>query len=212
MIINLNHTLCTFNSYPNYVKFTWSIFLYFILSSVDLSMFFFTLPYKCVWISKYLNAVNLSEFASFYGLWSFVILLDKPEIVDLKKSSFTSKNCRGDIISFNCSADANPSMTSYQLFENETAILDTNPSGMWNRKLPTGGVFMYKCVAINYLGSEDSLPVIVEVNGTLNCAVYWICEAYFLCVHLSVYINLLVTLYIRPKSFICILRRHKGSS
>ena len=159
----------------------------------------------------HLNAVNLSEFASFYGLWSFVILLDKPEIVDLKKSSFTSKNCRGDIISFNCSADANPSMTSYQLFENETAILDTNPSGMWNRKLPTGGVFMYKCMAINYLGSEDSLPVIVEVNGTLNCAVYWICEAYFLCVHLSVYINLLVTLYIRPKSFICILRTHKGS-
>ena len=87
--------------------------------------------------------------------------------MDLKKSSFTSKNCRGDIISFNCSADANPLVTSYQLFENETAILDTNPSGMWNRKLPTGGVFMYKCMANNYLGSEDSLPVIVEVNGTL---------------------------------------------
>ena len=116
---------------------------------------------------KHLNAVNLSEFASFYGHWSFVILLDKPENVDLKKSSFTSKNCRGDIISFNCSADANPSVTSYKLFENETAILDTNPSGMWNRKLPTGGVFMYKCMANNYLGSEDSLPVIVEVNGTL---------------------------------------------
>ena len=120
---------------------------------------------------KHLNAVNLRLFASFYGHWSFVILLDKPETVDLKKSSFTSKNCRGDIISFNCSADANPLVTSHQLFENETAILDTNPSGMWNRKLPTGGVFMYKCMANNYLGSEDSLPVIVEVNGTLNCAV-----------------------------------------
>ena len=105
---------------------------------------------------KHLNAVNLSEFASFYGQWSFVILLDKPENVDLKKSSFTSKNCRGDIISFNCSADANPSVTSYKLFENETAILDTNPSGMWNRRLPAGGVFMYKCMANNYLGSEDS--------------------------------------------------------
>ena len=156
IIINLNHTLCTFNSYPNYVKSTRSIFLNFILSSVDLSMFLFTLPYN---------------FASFYGHWSFVILLDKPETVDLKKSSFTGKNCRGDIISFNCSADANPLVTSYQLFENETAILDTNPSGMWNRKLPTGRVIMYKCMANNYLGSEDSLSVIVEVNGTLNCAV-----------------------------------------
>ena len=116
---------------------------------------------------KHLNAVYLSEFASFHGHWSFVILLDKPETVDLKKSSFTSKNCRGDIISFNCSADANPFVTSYQLFENETAILDTNPSGMWNRRLPAGGVFIYKCMANNYLGSEDSLPVIVEVNGTL---------------------------------------------
>ena len=130
------------------------------------------------------------SFASFYGLWSFVILLNKPEIVDLKKSSFTSKNCRGDIISFNCSADANPSMTSYQLFENETAILDTNPSGIWNRKLPTGGVFMYKCMANNYLGSEDSLPVIVKVNGTLNCAVYWICEAYFSYLFLRTFISL----------------------
>ena len=131
-------------------------------------MFFFTLYYKCVRIYK---TPERSEFASFFGHWSYVILLDKPEIVDLKTSSFTGTNCQGDIISFNCSADANPSVTSYQLFENETAILDTNPSGMWNRKLPTGGVFMYKCMANNYLGSEDSLPVIVEVNGTLNCAV-----------------------------------------
>ena len=107
------------------------------------------------------------NFASFSGHWSFVILLDKPEIVDLKTSSFAGTHCQGDIISFNCSAYANPSVASYQLFENETAILDTNPSGMWNRRLPAGGVFMYKCMANNYLGSEDSLPVIVEVNGTL---------------------------------------------
>ena len=92
--------------------------------------------------------------------------------MDLKTSSFAGTLCQGDIISFNCSAYANPSVASYQLFENKTAILDTNPSGMWNRRLPAGGVFMYKCMANNYLGSEDSLPVIVEVNGTLNCAVY----------------------------------------
>ena len=87
---------------------------------------------------KHLNAVNLLD-------WSFVIPLDKPEIVDLKTSLFT--NCQSDINSFYCSADANPSVTSYQLFENETAIFDTNPSGMWNRRLPTEVVFMYKCMA-----------------------------------------------------------------
>ena len=42
-------------------------------------------------------------------------------------------------ISFNCSAEANPSVTSYQLFENDTAILDTNTSGIWSRNMSTRG-------------------------------------------------------------------------
>ena len=58
------------------------------------------------------------------------------------------------MIGFNCSADAGPSVTSYQLFENETAILDANPSGMWKRNVSNGGVFTYRCMANNSLGSE----------------------------------------------------------
>ena len=76
-----------------------------------------------------------------------------------------NKACKGKVISFNCSANANPGVTSYQLFENETAILNTSASGMWNKTLESEGVFVYKCVANNSLGSEFSMSVTVTVNG-----------------------------------------------
>ena len=76
-----------------------------------------------------------------------------------------NKACRGKVISFNCSANANPEVTSYQLFENENAILNTSASGMWNKTLESEGVFVYKCVANNSLGSEYSMSVTVTVNG-----------------------------------------------
>ena len=75
------------------------------------------------------------------------------------------KACAGEVISFNCSANANPGVTSYQLFENETAILSTSASGMWNKTLESGGVFVYKCVANNSIGSEYSMSITVTVNG-----------------------------------------------
>ena len=75
------------------------------------------------------------------------------------------KACTGEVISFNCSANANPGVTSYQLFENETAILNTSASGMWSKTLESEGVFVYKCVANNSLGSEYSMSVTVTVNG-----------------------------------------------
>ena len=76
-----------------------------------------------------------------------------------------NKACRGKVISFNCSANANPGVTSYQLFENETAILNTSASGMWTETLENKGVFVFKCVAKNSLGSECSTSVTVAVNG-----------------------------------------------
>ena len=76
-----------------------------------------------------------------------------------------NKACTGDVISFNCSANANPGMTSYQLFENETVILNTSASGMWTKILESEGTFTYKCVANNSIGSEYSISVTVTVNG-----------------------------------------------
>ena len=76
-----------------------------------------------------------------------------------------NKACTGEVISFNCSANANPEVTSYQLFKNETAILNTSSSGTWGKTLESEGVFVYKCVANNSLGSEHSMSVTVTANG-----------------------------------------------
>ena len=54
------------------------------------------------------------------------------------------KAFRGIAMSFNCSANAYSGVTSYQLFENETAILNTIVSGMWSKTLESEGVFVYK--------------------------------------------------------------------
>ena len=76
-----------------------------------------------------------------------------------------NKACKGEVISFNCSANANPGVTSYQLFENESAILNTSTSGMWGKYLENKGVFVFKCVAKNSIGSAYSTSVTVAVNG-----------------------------------------------
>ena len=97
-----------------------------------------------------------------------VTLVDKPDNVQLTTSVMDNKACKGDMIGFTCSAEANPSVTSYQLFENGTVIVDANLSGIWKRNVLTGGLFMYKCVANNSLGSEVSSPVMIIVNGKLS--------------------------------------------
>jgi len=83
--------------------------------------------------------------------------------VQLETSAADNRACRGDVISINCSADAVPSVTSYQLLENDIAILDI--SGMWTRNLTTEGTFIYKCVVNNSLGTGQSASVTVTVNG-----------------------------------------------
>lgn len=79
-------------------------------------------------------------------------------------SVIDDKECQGNTITFNCSADAKPAVTTYRLFKNETAM-DVSHSGMWNETLESGGVFVYKCVANNTLGMASSMNVTVTVNG-----------------------------------------------
>ena len=101
----------------------------------------------------------------YYSLVFSSSILDKPENVQLTSSVVHNKACTGEVINFNCSANAYPGVTSYQLFENETSILNTSVSGMWGKHLENKGVFVFKCVAKNSLGSEYSTDVTVAVNG-----------------------------------------------
>lgn len=82
--------------------------------------------------------------------------------MQLKTSAAENRACHGDTISITCSAESVPSVTSFQLLENDTAILDT--SGRWTKTVSTG-VFIYKCLAKNLLGTRISASVTVIVNG-----------------------------------------------
>ena len=93
--------------------------------------------------------------------------------MQLETSATDNKACRGDVISINCSAAAVPSEISYQLLENDKAILDT--SGMWTRNLTTEGTFIYKCMANNSLGTGESASVTVTVNGNFVSYSLMIC-------------------------------------
>ena len=74
------------------------------------------------------------------------------------------KACQGNTITFNCSADAKPAVTSYHLFKNDT-LVNVSLSGMWSETLASEGVLVYKCVAKNSLGTAASTNVTVAVNS-----------------------------------------------
>ena len=94
----------------------------------------------------------------------FYSISDPPENVQLMTNATASKACQNDVVSFMCSADAVPSAMSFQLFKDNVAM-EASDSGMWTKPLSEGGVFAYKCVANNSIGSASSANAIITVNG-----------------------------------------------
>ena len=94
----------------------------------------------------------------------FYSISDPPENVQLMTNATASKACQNDVVSFMCSADAVPSAMSFQLFK-DNVPMETSDSGMWAKPLSEGGVFAYKCVANNSIGSASSANVVITVNG-----------------------------------------------
>jgi len=77
--------------------------------------------------------------------------------------------CQDDVVSFTCSALGDPVVHTYQLYRNDTLVIDgSSSSGVWSRALSTGGMFIYKCVANNTVGTAESMSVPVTVNGIFN--------------------------------------------
>ena len=81
--------------------------------------------------------------------------------------------CQGSVVTFNCSANGNPRVDTYQLLENDAPVRDgSNSLGMRSRNMSTGGAFNYKYMANNSVGTAYSISVTVTVNGkqqTKNC-------------------------------------------
>ena len=94
----------------------------------------------------------------------FYFLLDPPENVLLTTNATANKACQNDVVSFTCSADAVPSAMPFQLFKDNVSM-EISDSGKWVKTLLQGGMFDYKCVASNSIGSASSTNVNITVNG-----------------------------------------------
>lgn len=88
---------------------------------------------------------------------------DPPNNVQLTASNAIA--CQDDVISLNCSAHSKPPILTYHMYENDTLMSDVSSSGIWKRKMPHGGIFVYKCVAKNSGDTGNSTSVAVIVNG-----------------------------------------------
>ena len=118
----------------------------------------------------------------------FVLFSVKPENVQLLTNTTANNTCPGGYWNYTCSVGAaNPQVTSYQLLENDIAV-DTSSSGMWIRTLSNSGVFTYKCLANNTVGStisanEKNITVAGNDFTSLYCSLCHsniIVEVYFL--------------------------------
>ena len=91
-------------------------------------------------------------------------IVDPPENVLLTTNTTTNKACQSDVVSFTCSADAVPSAMSFQLFK-DNVPMEISASGMWVKTLSEGGMFHYKCVANNSIGSASSTNINMTAYG-----------------------------------------------
>ena len=73
--------------------------------------------------------------------------------------------CQGGITAFTCSANTNPAVHTYQLYVNGTMVNEVSSTGVWNRIMTTGGVFVYKCKVNNTIGTAISENVTITVKG-----------------------------------------------
>ncbi|XP_068685513.1 uncharacterized protein [Montipora foliosa] len=86
----------------------------------------------------------------------------EPEMAQLVPSETTV--CLGDSITFNCSANSNPAVHTYQLYVNGMTANENNTTGVWNRTMTTRGEFVYKCMVNNTVGTAMSTNVSITVN------------------------------------------------
>ena len=93
---------------------------------------------------------------------------DQPENVRLITNT-TSRVCTGDVITFTCTAEANPPVHTYLLYENDTVINNMGISGIWVKSLENPGKFVFRCEANNCIqGNRRSGNATLTVDGELK--------------------------------------------
>ena len=94
-----------------------------------------------------------------------IFLVDPPENVRLTTNA-TSRECTGVVIDFTCTAEANPAVHTYLLYENDTVIENMGISGTWIKTMDDAGMFVFRCEANNSIqGIGKSGNTILTVDG-----------------------------------------------
>ena len=76
-----------------------------------------------------------------------------------------SSICQGDVFNISCSADGNPAVHTYLLFENDTLQNNSGSSVVHvTRTASAEGVLVYRCEANNTVGMANATTTIT-VNG-----------------------------------------------
>ena len=95
----------------------------------------------------------------------FYFIADQPENVRLITNT-TSNVCTGDVITFTCTAEANPPVHTYLLYENDSVINNMGISGIWVKLLENPGKFVFRCEANNSIqGIGKSGNTTLTVDG-----------------------------------------------
>ena len=94
----------------------------------------------------------------------FNFLADQAANVRLTTNT-TSRVCTGVVINFTCTAEANPPVHTYLLYENDTVISNMGVSGTLVKTMENAGQFVFKCEAIQGIGKSGD--TILTVDGEL---------------------------------------------
>ena len=93
---------------------------------------------------------------------------DGPENVILTTNT-TSKVCTRDVIHFICTAEANPPVHTYLLYQNDTVINNVGISGTWVKRMENAGKFVFRCEANNSVqGIGTTNYTVLTIEGKLH--------------------------------------------
>ena len=98
-------------------------------------------------------------------MFFFNFFSDQPENVRLITNA-TGKVCTGVVIKFTCTAEANPPVHTYLLYENDTVIANMGISGTLIKTMENAGQFVFRCEANNSIpGIGKTVNTILTVDG-----------------------------------------------
>ncbi|XP_020600917.1 peroxidasin homolog [Orbicella faveolata] len=91
---------------------------------------------------------------------------------DVRLTTNTSRKVyAGVVVNFSCTAEANPAVHTYLLFENDIVIKNLGISGTWKKSMENAGQFVFRCEANNSIqgiGKSGDTILTVDVPASVE--------------------------------------------